>query len=80
MDHVEYVWVYNRARPSFPSGIYTYLDQAERWIEQHGLTGTLTADRVDTGVYERAIAVRCFPSPTRTRNSRRTGTSPRDRH
>jgi hypothetical protein len=68
MDHVEFVWVFNGPRSSFPSGIFTDLDRAERWIEQHRLTGTLTAYPLDTGVYEWAIAREFFrplkPHPT----------------
>ena len=56
MDHVELVWVFNGAKSSFPSGIFTDLGWAERWIERHRLTGTLTAYPLDTGVYEWAIA------------------------
>jgi hypothetical protein len=56
MDQVEFVWVFNGARASFPSGIFTDLDRAERWIGEHVLTGTLTAYPLDTAVYEWAIA------------------------
>jgi hypothetical protein len=60
MDHVEFVWVFNGAKASFPSGIFTDLDRAERWIEQHGLTGTLTAYPLNMGVYEWAIGEKFF--------------------
>jgi hypothetical protein len=60
MEHVDFVWVFNGARASFPSGIFTDLDRAERWIGEHGLTGTLTAYPLDTGVYEWAIAKGVF--------------------
>jgi hypothetical protein len=56
MDQVEFVWVFNGARACFPSGIFTDLDRAVRWIGEHGLTGTLTAYPLETGVYEWAIA------------------------
>jgi hypothetical protein len=56
MDHAEFVWVFNGATGSFPSGIFTDLGRAERWIREHGLTGMLTAYPMDTGVYEWAIA------------------------
>lgn len=56
MEHVDFVWVFNGAKASFPSGVFTDLDRAERWIEDHGLTGTLTAYPLDTGVYEWTIA------------------------
>ncbi len=48
--------MFNGAKGSFPSGIFTELGRAERWIEQHRLTGTLTAYPLDTGVYQWAIA------------------------
>ncbi len=49
MDHVDFVSVLNGARASFPSGLFTELGRAERWIGEHGLTGTLTAYPLDTG-------------------------------
>jgi hypothetical protein len=60
MDQVKSVWVFNGAKGSFPSGIFTDLVRAERWIEHHGLTGTLTAYSLDTGVSEWAIAEKFF--------------------
>lgn len=56
MDHVEFVWVFNGPKSGLPSGIFTELGRAERWVEEHRLTGTLTAYPLDTGVYEWAIA------------------------
>ena len=56
MDRVEFIWVFNGARASYPSGVFTDLDRAERWIGEHRLSGTLTAYPVDTGVYEWAIS------------------------
>jgi hypothetical protein len=56
MDHADFVWVFNGAKSSFPSGIFTDLDRAERRIGEHPLTGTLTAYPLDTGVYEWGIA------------------------
>jgi hypothetical protein len=50
------VWVFNGARAIFPAGIFSSLDLAERWIEQHRLTGTLTLYPVDIGVYDWAIS------------------------
>lgn len=55
MIEAGWVWVFNGARSNFPSGIFTDLDRAERWIEQHRLTGTLTMYPVDAGVYDWAI-------------------------
>ena len=43
MIRAERLWVFNGARGTFPGGIFTDLDRAEHWIEEHRLTGTLTA-------------------------------------
>jgi hypothetical protein len=56
MIEAEQVWVFNGAKSNFPSGIFRSLDQAERWIAHHRLTGTLTLYPVDTGVYDWAIS------------------------
>ena len=60
MIEAERVWVFNGGKGHFPGGIFTALDGAEQWIERHGLTGTLTAYPLDTGVYEWAIAKGLF--------------------
>jgi hypothetical protein len=60
MVRVERVWVFNGARGYFPGGIFTDVDRAEQWIEQHRLTGTLTLYPVDTGIYDWAIAEGLF--------------------
>lgn len=52
---VKEVWVFNGAKGSFPSGVFLKKSIAERWIEQHGLSGTLTCYPVDKGVYDWAI-------------------------
>ena len=57
------VWVFNGARSNFPSGIFRSLDHAERWIEQHRLTGTPTLYPLDTGVYDWTLDEGYF-SPT----------------
>ena len=56
MLDAKWVWVFNGERGNFPGGIFTALDGAERWIEEHRLSGTLTQYPVDTGVYEWAIS------------------------
>ena len=56
MTEADSVWVFNGARSNFPSGVFRSLDHAERWIERHRLTGTLTLYPLDTGVYDRALA------------------------
>jgi hypothetical protein len=60
MIQAEQVWVFNHARGSFPGGIFTSLDLADRWIKQHRLTGTLTSYPVDIGVYDWAVAEGLF--------------------
>jgi hypothetical protein len=54
------IWVFNGARSTFPSGVFTRHELAEEWIRMHALTGTLTQYPVDTGMYEYAIAARSF--------------------
>lgn len=54
------VWVFNGARASFPSGVFTSRELAEAWIQRHALTGTLTKYPLDTGMYEHSIATRSF--------------------
>src|SRR5512147_859701 len=56
----KYLWVFNGARSSFPSGVFTSIKEAEVRISQHGLTGTLTAYPVDELVYDWAIANSLF--------------------
>jgi hypothetical protein len=55
-----WVWVFNDPRGNLPGGIFTDLDRAERWIEEHRLSGTLTSYPLDTGVYDWAIATGYF--------------------
>jgi hypothetical protein len=49
------VWVFNGGRNPFPSGVFSQRKQAEAWIRQYRLTGTLTAYPLDIGVYHWAI-------------------------
>ena len=53
---MEKVWIFNGPKAQFPSGVFTDRQAAERWIEQHHLSGILTAYPLDTGVYEWAVA------------------------
>jgi hypothetical protein len=50
------VWVFTGERANFPSGVFTSRTAAERWIGEHGLSGTLTAYPLDTGIYEWAAS------------------------
>jgi hypothetical protein len=56
MIEAEWVWVVKGEKASFPAGIFSSLDLAERWIAHRRLTGTLTLYPVDIGVYDWAIA------------------------
>jgi hypothetical protein len=67
MIEAEQIWVFNHASGSFPIGIFTSLDLADRWIKLHRLTGTLTLYPIDTGVYEWAIARACSVPTSRIR-------------
>ncbi|MET0463519.1 MAG: hypothetical protein ABW007_10205 [Chitinophagaceae bacterium] len=49
------VWIFNGSKGRFPSGVFTKRELAEKWIELHQLSGTLTSYPVDTGIYEWAI-------------------------
>ena len=60
MTEGDNVWVFNHARASFPGGIFTSLDLAESWINEHRLTGTLTLYPINIGVYDWAIAKGLF--------------------
>lgn len=50
------VWVFNGARANFPSGVFTSRENAEAWIRDHNLEGTLTLYPLDQSVYDHAIA------------------------
>jgi len=57
---METVWVFTGTRAQFPAGVFRGRETAERWIRQHGLTGTLTAYPVDVGVYDWAVTAGYF--------------------
>ncbi len=50
------VWVFNGARAIFPSGVFTSRENAEAWIRDHNLEGTLTLYPLDQSAYDHAIA------------------------
>src|SRR5215472_1784381 len=62
MDCSDSVWVFNGARSTFPSGVFSTREAAERWIAKHSLSGTLTHYPIDVGMYAYAIA-KSFFSP-----------------
>lgn len=46
------VWVFHGTGGHFASGVFSSKENAEQWIERHGLTGILTLYPLDKGVYE----------------------------
>jgi len=50
-----YVWVFNGTTARFASAVFTTKEKAERWIAEHGLSGTLTAYPLDISVYDWVI-------------------------
>lgn len=50
------VWVFNGAKAAFPSGVFTSRENAEAWITEHKLEGTLTLYPLDQSAYDHAIA------------------------
>ncbi len=53
---METVWIFSGPKAQFPSGVFTGREAAERWIQQHRLSGTLTAYPVDVGACDWAVA------------------------
>lgn len=49
------VWVFNGKRAIFPSGVFTSRENAEAWINEYGLEGTLTLYPLDQSVYDYAV-------------------------
>jgi hypothetical protein len=50
------VWVFNGAKANFPSGVFTSRENAEAWIRDHNLEGTLTLYPLDQSTHDHAIA------------------------
>jgi hypothetical protein len=51
----ESVWVFCGSRAAFPAGVFRTKDEAEVWIRNNRLTGTLTQYPVGVGVYDWAV-------------------------
>ena len=49
------VWVFNNLKGKFPGGIFTTVENAERWVTRHKLTGVLTQYPVDEGAFDWAV-------------------------
>lgn len=64
MSNVPTVWVFNGARSSFPSGVFSAQVIAETWIKTRNLTGTLTRYPVDLSAYDWATD-RGYFTPTK---------------
>ena len=55
-----HVWVFNGAGSGrFPGGVFTTLENAERWIAECKLTGMLTAYPLDQGSFDWALSNDC---------------------
>ncbi|WP_189002735.1 DUF7710 domain-containing protein [Deinococcus roseus] len=52
----QWVWVFNGVGGGFPSGIFSTREKAQKWIEQHQLSGTLTAHPLDQSAYDWAVS------------------------
>jgi hypothetical protein len=52
---MNFVWVFNGERSSFPSGIFSSREKAETWIAANGVSGCLTMYPVDESAYDWAI-------------------------
>jgi hypothetical protein len=60
IPHGEVVWVFNGNRNRFPSAIFASQAQAERWIAEQRVTGTLTVYPVHVSAYEWAVSAGVF--------------------
>jgi hypothetical protein len=52
---METVFVFNGVGRWFPSAIFTTKEAGEKWIEEKGLSGTLTQMPVNISAYDHAI-------------------------
>lgn len=64
----DYVWLFNGDGARFPSGAFSSKEKAERWIEEHKLSGVLTAYPIDEAVYDWAIRTGIF-TPKREKHT-----------
>jgi hypothetical protein len=54
------VWVFVGSGARLPSGVFSSLDSAKRWIALHALSGLLTKYPLDMGAWDWAIANQYF--------------------
>lgn len=55
IDGIKSVWVFNAPNKSFSGGVFADIDEAEKWIAKHKLTGVLTKYPLNKGVFDWAI-------------------------
>lgn len=51
----ETIWAFVGEQGTLPSGVFSNVECAERWISLHGLSGLLTEYPVDEGAYDWAV-------------------------
>lgn len=54
------VWVFRGVGGVFPSGVFASLDDGERWIRRHRLTGVLTEYLLGAGAFDQALSEGSF--------------------
>lgn len=55
IDSFRSVWVFNAPSKTFSGGVFTDIDEAEKWIAKHKLTGVLTKYPLNKGALDLAI-------------------------
>jgi hypothetical protein len=64
----DFIWIFNGAGAQFPAGAFGTLQNAEKWIATHHLSGVLTKYPVDSGAYDWALLQGLF-KPTNPEHS-----------
>ena len=54
------IWIFVGNDSTFPSGVFSSRGNAESWITENKLSGTLTLYPIDCGVYQWAIESNVF--------------------
>ena len=57
---MKFVWVFNAEDARFPCAVFSSLELGTSWVEQHKLSGVLTAYPLDTSVLEWAVQEQRF--------------------
>jgi hypothetical protein len=63
------IWIFVGDGGRFPSGAFSTRERAEAWIQQHRLTGMLTAYPIDRGAYDWAVEVGAFKANTEAKRT-----------